>query len=175
MITPIEIEDVIITTANMSAKDKRAFLKINYNKEEVLLIYKAMLSAKQLKPLKVPSGLPDPSGRLKSSVSFDTVKEPPPLYDYNDWRNSEIKECEPITLTLPIKEPELINEVIRYIEVVKYENAPINNNYMIDICEGVYRIIINEATTIELDMNSKTFKITDDKATINNTILNIKI
>ena len=159
MITPIEIEDVIKTTANMSAKDKRAFLEINYNKEEVLLIYKAILSSKQLKP-------------LKSSVSFDTVKEPPPLYDYNDWRNSEIKECEPIE---PIKEPEPIKEVIKYIEVVKYENAPINNNYMNDICEGVYRIIINEATTIELDMNSKTFKITDDKATINNTILNIKI
>jgi hypothetical protein len=166
MITPIEIENVIKTTANMSPKDKRAFLEINYNKEEVLLIYKAMLSAKQMNP-------------LKSSVNFDTVKEPPPLYDYNDWRNSEIKECEPLEpVENPAKEPEQIKEVIKYIEVVKYEErecSPLNNNYMIDICEGVYRIIINEATTIELDMNSKTFKITDDKATINNTILNIKI
>jgi hypothetical protein len=46
---------------------------------------------------------------------------------------------------------------------------------MIKRCDGVYRIILNETIIIELDINSKTFKITDDTATGNKTILNIYI
>lgn len=83
------------------------------------------------------------------SVNFDTTNEPLPTFKYtSEWVDK--------------------SNIIAPIE-------PINTNYIFDICEGVYRIIIKENITVELDMNRKTFKITDDKATIDNTILNIKI
>ena len=103
------------------------------------------------------------------SVNFDTSNEPLPTFQYTkewvDKTNNSINE--------PIKSGSLKPEpIIKYIE----EPEPVSdkNNYLIDICDGIYRIIINETTTIELDTTKKTFKIIDDKATRNKVILSIK-
>jgi hypothetical protein len=89
------------------------------------------------------------------SVNFDTTNEPLGLPDLRGFKYTS-EWVDKFNIIAPITEP-------------------INSNYIFDICEGVYRIIIKENITIELDMNRKTFKITDDKATIDNTILNIRI
>jgi hypothetical protein len=105
------------------------------------------------------------------SVNFDTSNEPLPIFQYTkEW-------VDKTNIIAPITEP--INELIKTEPIIKYIEEPepepiINNNYMIDICDGVYRVIINETTTIELDTNNKTFKIIDDKAIRNKTILSIK-
>ena len=90
------------------------------------------------------------------SVNFDTTNEPLPTFQYtNEW-------VDKTNIIAPITEP-----------IIKYIDDPepvINNNYHIDIRDGVYRIIINETTTIELDTDEKTFKIVDK----NKVIISIK-
>ena len=90
------------------------------------------------------------------SVNFDTTNEPLPTFQYtNEWVGKT-------NIIAPITEP-----------IIKYIDDPetvINNNYHIDMHNGVYRIIINETTTIELDTDEKTFKIIDK----NKVIISIK-
>jgi hypothetical protein len=90
------------------------------------------------------------------SVNFDTSNEPLPTFQYtNEWVGKT-------NIIAPITEP-----------IIKYIDDPepvINNNYHIDMHNGVYRIIINETTTIELDTDEKTFKIIDK----NKVIISIK-
>lgn len=104
------------------------------------------------------------------SVNFDTSNEPLPIFQYTkEW----VDKTNNVDSIAPITEPIKNEPIIKYIE--EPDPVPvINNNYLIDICDGVYRVIINETTTIELDTTEKTFKIIDDKAIRNKVILSIK-
>jgi hypothetical protein len=82
------INKIVLEVENMAIRERREYLK-QYTKEEAKIIYKYIgkLKTKPTLPIK----------------PIEDIKPIKPLFKYEDWRESEIKECEPITPMIPIK------------------------------------------------------------------------
>ena len=84
MLEDIEtIQKIVLEVDNMTLRKRREYLK-QYTKEEAKVIYKYIgkLKTKPREPIK-------------------PIEDIKPIFKYENWRESEIKECEPIK---PIKQ-----------------------------------------------------------------------
>jgi hypothetical protein len=80
------INKIVLEVDNMTLKARREYLK-QFTNEEAKVIYKYIgkLKTEPIKPIK----------------PIEDIKPIKPLFKYEDWKESEIKECEP--LNKPIK------------------------------------------------------------------------
>ena len=90
MLEDIEtIRKIVLEVDNMTVKERREYLK-QFTNEEAKVIYKYI---GKLKTEPIPLNLP-------------LTKINKPLFKYEDWKESEIKECEPLkTLSQPLIKP----------------------------------------------------------------------
>lgn len=79
------INKIVLEVENMTLKARREYLK-QFTNEEAKVIYKYIgkLKTEPIKPI-------------------EDIKPIKPIFKYEDWRESEIKECEP--LNKPINKP----------------------------------------------------------------------
>jgi hypothetical protein len=108
------INKIVLEVENMAIRERREYLK-QYTKEEAKIIYKYIgkLKTKPILPI-----LP-----IKPIEDIKPIK---PLFKYEDWRESEIKECEPLTHTPPLLHPltyDNNNSCSRTIYIGEYERV----------------------------------------------------
>lgn len=86
------INKIVLEVENMTLKARREYLK-QFTNEEAKVIYKYIgkLKTKPIEPIK----------------PIEELKPIKPLFNYEDWRESEIKECEPLNKPLikPLTKP----------------------------------------------------------------------
>jgi hypothetical protein len=103
MLEDIEtIQKIVLEVDNMTLRKRREYLK-QYTKEEAKVIYKYIgkLKTKPREPIK-------------------PIEDIKPIFKYENWRESEIKECEPIK---PIKPINLYFPVYIILDFIWYLNS----------------------------------------------------